>query len=236
MEFHSGKCQVIRITRSRAPITTKYFLHNNQLEVVTSTKYLGVTISQDLSWNKHISNVASKANKTLGLVKRNIKISSPSIKELAFNSLVRPITEYSAAVWDPYTQANIRSLEKVQRRAARWTLNRYHNTSSVSDMLVHLSWPTLQSRRSDARLCLMYKMVYSLVATDIGQFVSPVLRQTRHSHPHSFIQIRSRNEAYRMSFFPRTVVQWNLLPADIVLAPTFDAFKGRLATLGHLPA
>ena len=236
MEFHPGKCQVIRVTRSRSPITTKYFLHNQQLEVVSSTKYLGLTITNDLSWNKHISNVASKANRTLGLVKRNLKISSPSIKEQAYNALVRPLTEYSAAVWDPYTQCNIHSLEMVQRRAARWTLNRYHNTSSVSDMLDHLNWPTLQYRRSDARLCLMYKMVYNLVAVDINEYVTPVLRATRHSHPHSFIQIRSRSESYRMSFFPRTVVEWNLLPVDVVLAPSLEAFKGRLATLRHLPA
>jgi hypothetical protein len=229
MEFHPGKCQVIRVTRSRNPIDTRYFLHNLQLEVVPSTKYLGVTISQDLSWNKHITQVTSKAGRTLGLVKRNLKISSPSIKQQAYNSLVRPLTEYSAAVWDPYTKAGIHSVEMVQRRAARWTLNRYHNTSSVSEMLEHLNWPSLQTRRSEARLCLMYKMVYGLVAVDIGQYVTPVARQTRHSHPHSFIQIRTRIEAYKMTFFPRTIVQWNLLPAQTVMAPSLDAFKSRLA-------
>ena len=236
MEFHPGKCQVIRVTRSRMPIKTKYLLHNHQLEIVPSTKYLGVTISQDLSWNKHINNVTSKANKTLGLIKRNLKISFPKIKELAYNSLVRPITEYSAAVWDPYTQANIRSLEMVQRRAARWTLNRYHNVSSVTEMLDHLNWPTLQLRRSETRLCLMYKMVHDMVAIDISQYATPVIRQTRHSHPHSFIQICSRNEAYRMSYFPRTVVAWNMLPVETVLAPFMEAFKGQLVAQRQFPA
>jgi hypothetical protein len=82
----------------------------------------------------------------------------------------------------------------------------------------------------------MYKMVYNLVAVDIGQFVTPVVRHTRHSHPYSFIQIRSRIEAYRMSYFPRTVVQWNLLPAEAVMAPSLDAFKGHLAALRQFPA
>jgi hypothetical protein len=231
MEFHPLKCQVIRVTRSKTPLATNYLVHNHQLEVVPSAKYLGITISEDLTWNKHISQVSSKASRTLGLVKRNLKISSPKIKEQAFNALVKPTVEYSAAVWDPYTQANVHRIEMIQRRAARWTLNRYHNTSSVTGMLNHLKWPTLQSRRSEARLCLMYKMVHNLVATNIGLYAVPVSRATRKTHPHSFImfiQIQAGTEAYRMSYFPKTIVEWILLPAEVVMAPSLDAFRGCL--------
>jgi hypothetical protein len=34
-------------------------------------------------------------------------------------------------------------IEMVQRRAARYVVNRYHNTSSVTSMLKELKWPTL---------------------------------------------------------------------------------------------
>ena len=34
------------------------------LENVESIKYLGVTITKDLKWNTHISNVCTKANRT----------------------------------------------------------------------------------------------------------------------------------------------------------------------------
>ena len=56
-------------------------MHNQELESVDAAKYLGVTISKDLSWNTHINNITSNANKTLGFVKRmlslKIKISKP---------------------------------------------------------------------------------------------------------------------------------------------------------------
>jgi hypothetical protein len=154
-EFHPGKCQVIRVTRSKKPITSDYYLHGHKLETVDSAKYLGVTLNQDLSWNNHIHQVTTKANRALWAVKRNLKINSPTIKTVAYNTLVRPILEYSAAIWDPYTQANVHRVEMVQRRAARWTLNRYHNTSSVTSMLKQLQWMPLQCRRSETRLCLM---------------------------------------------------------------------------------
>ena len=61
-------------------------------------------MSHDLSWNKHINQVRSKANKSLGFVRRNLRINSPIIKVQAYKSLVRPQVEYCMTVWDPYTQ------------------------------------------------------------------------------------------------------------------------------------
>jgi len=233
MEFHPGKCQVIRVTKSPKPLDTNYYLHGHKLEVVSSAKYLGVTISNDLKWNVHLQNVKNKANRTQGMLRRNLKISSPNIKQMAYQGLVRPQLEYCSTVWDPHNKKYIQSLEMVQRRAARWVLGRYHNTSSVTDMLNHLQWPTLEARRRDARLCMMFKVVHNLVAIVPLQYLTPVVRRTRLSHPYSFIQLQAKNEDYRNSFFPRTVVQWNMLPPEVVLAPSLDAFKGRL--VGQVP-
>jgi hypothetical protein len=42
------------------------------------------------------------------------------------------------------TQQDIDAIERVQRRAARFVTNKYHNTSSVGNMLQHLEWRSLQ--------------------------------------------------------------------------------------------
>ena len=65
MEFNPGKCQVLHITRSKQPLQTQYSLHDQVLEAVDNVKYLGVSISKDLSWNGHITNITTKANRTL---------------------------------------------------------------------------------------------------------------------------------------------------------------------------
>ena len=124
MEFHPQKCQTIHITRNRKPKINQYSLHGHVLESVSSAKYLGVTINADLKWNKHIDNITSKAKKPLGFVKRNLKTSSPPLKTQAYQTLVRPIVEYSSTVWDPYTQSHIYKIEMNQRRAARYVCNR----------------------------------------------------------------------------------------------------------------
>ena len=57
-------------------------------------------------------------------------------------SLVRPLVEYATLLLHgTHTQ-----IEISRRRAARLVCNRY-NTSSVSDMIKHLQWPSIQQRR-----------------------------------------------------------------------------------------
>ena len=131
MKFHPEKCNVLTISKKRSPSKYNYTLHGHILEHDASAKYLGCTISSDLKWGKHISTICSKANNTISFLKRNINISNKSIKEKAYASLVRPTLEYASSVWDPYQQNDIHRLEMVQRRAARYVTNRYHNTSSL---------------------------------------------------------------------------------------------------------
>ena len=85
-------------------------MHNQELEAVDAAKYVGVTISKDLSWNTHINNITSTANKTLGFIKRKDVTKNKDIKTMAYNSLVSPQAEYASAVWSPYTKENINKI------------------------------------------------------------------------------------------------------------------------------
>ena len=89
-------------------------MHGHILESVQHAKYLGVTILTDLKWNTHIQQTATTANKSLCFIRRNLKVQSQIIKERAYQTLIRPKLEYCCTVWDPHTNENINSLEKVQ--------------------------------------------------------------------------------------------------------------------------
>ena len=98
-----------------------YTLEGTVLKNVESIKYLGVTITNDLKWNTHISNVCAKANRTLGFFRRSLYSCPPNVKAAAYKGLVRPVLEYGSSVWD--THGLQEELEKVQNRAARLTGN-----------------------------------------------------------------------------------------------------------------
>ena len=120
----------------------------------------------DLRWNTHINNVTNKANPTLAVLKRNVRVPSKTIKAAAYKALVRPHVEYCSAVWDPPTNILSNKLEMVQRRSARWVCNSYRsgpNSTGPTEMMTGLEWPSLQTRRKNYRLSLMYKMKNNLV-------------------------------------------------------------------------
>ena len=110
----------MHITRSRRPLIHPYYMHGENLEEVHDTKYLGLTIKDDLSWNLHINNMISSANQAQSMLKRNIKKAPQQTKINAVNTLIRPRVEYGVTIWDPFTRDNIDKLERIQRRAARY--------------------------------------------------------------------------------------------------------------------
>ena len=166
MEFNPSKCVVIHVTRAKTPVPSKYLLHGQILESVGCSKYLGVEISSNLTFNNHIQKICTSANRSVGFIKRNIRTKSRDISEMAYKTLVRPLVEYSSSVWSPNTDKYIGKIAMVQRKAARWTLD-FHTQASVTEMLTQLDWRSLEQRRNDSRLCLFYKIIYGLVAIDL---------------------------------------------------------------------
>ena len=149
MKFNVAKCHSMRVTRHLLSnqIHFNYSLHQQTLEQVRSAKYLGLTITDNLEWGQHVSEVSCKATKTLGFLRRKLALAPRHTKEVAYETLVRPQLEYAASVWHPYNDNETEKVEKVQKTAARWTYMRWRNRSSVNDMLDELELPSLEDRR-----------------------------------------------------------------------------------------
>ena len=141
MNVNPSKCQVLHVTRLKTPIETTYFLHDTctMLDSVSFAKYLGVTISNDLSWSTHIDDITKSANQTLGFLKRNIRVQNKNLKSVAYKTLVRPQLKYASTVRPPPPHTDIQRVETVQRRAAWWVYRDYSYTSSVTAMLKNLN-------------------------------------------------------------------------------------------------
>ena len=230
MQFHPAKCNSMSVTRSKTPFKHKYILKGHTLESVDTAKYLGVTISSNMSWNTHISNITSKAHKLLGFLRRNLQIKNEDTKSMAYKSLVRSNLEYCSTIWSPHTQKQKYEIEKVQRRAAIYVTGRFHNTSSVTSMLDHLHWKPLETRRNIAKITMLYKISHNLVAINPDLYITPQQSHTRHSHSLQFQTFSTTTDYFKYSFFPHTVVMWNALPPDIVAASTLDQFKTLIQT------
>ena len=86
-------------------------------------------------WGAHCSEIAAKANKSLGLNRRSLKPCSAEVKERAYMTLVRPTLEYASSSWNPYTDTDIKHLVQIQKNAARFVCNDYNITTSTSSLV-----------------------------------------------------------------------------------------------------
>ena len=134
------------------PLTHDYIFNNCTPNISDQHTYFGVSIHKSLPWLPHISDIVTKASRTLNFIKRNLNRGLGQVKESTYLTMVIPQLEYASDDWDPHHVGDVMELEKVQQRTARWGLNDYGRFSSVTSMLNQLSWPTIQTRHKLSRL------------------------------------------------------------------------------------
>ena len=107
------KCHQLTVTKKRNRIPTSYTLHNQTLEGVTSAKYLGVELTENLHCGKHIQSTVATANKVSTFAYRNLKGCPPADQTHCYKGLVHPVLEYASVVWDPHQHHLKSTLEMV---------------------------------------------------------------------------------------------------------------------------
>ena len=165
-----------------------------------SAKYLGITISDNMDWGQHISEMASKATKTLCFLCRNLAFAPKSTKEISYKTLVRPKLEYAAPIWSPYSKLQINQAEKVQRTAARWTCRRWRNTSIVSARcLMSLSGHLLKPAGIGPPCSSLIRYILVLKK---NKYLTPAhsLKSTRASHSAQYCRYQTYSDALKNSF------------------------------------
>ena len=182
MRFNVAKCYAMHMTLKRKPLVSSYKMNSSFLQTVTKHTYLGVEINNKLNWAEHISISTSKANKVLGLMRRNLFRCSAEVKETAYKTLVRPKMEYCA------TKINWKLSNAEQRRAA----------SSVSSIITNLVWKSLEERRTISRLTLLYRSIHHKVAINVDR--------CQVYSEEGKISTRKSSSTYRYSFLPRTII------------------------------
>ena len=197
-------------------IQANYTLEGTVLENVENIKYLGVTVTNDLKWDMYISNICTKANRTLGFLRRTLFFCPQDVKEAVYKGMVRPVLEYGSSVYDPHTENLQDELEKVQNRAARFvTLNYVFETGSMTGILGQLKWESLKKRRKDNRLILLYKGLEGKARIPTDDII-PKIRRCRNQHSRAFQIPSAGKDVYKNSFFPQTIRDWNDLPDSLI--------------------
>ena len=117
---------------------------------------------------------------------------------------MRPKLQYACSAWDLHHQKDRATLERIQRKAARFVTGNYDRTTCVTEMLQDLQWDTLETMRRHARLSTIYKMCDGLLDGDWGDYlITNRESRTLESHDFKFIVPKGHKDIFRyFLFFP----------------------------------
>ena len=214
------------------------YMSNTVINKVSSHTHLGLTYSDDLSWDKHIDRVTTNAMKSVNLMKRLYRNIPREQKCKIYKIFVRPKLEYGNIIFDACSDAKAKQLENVQRQAAL-TCSRAYRVTSTKSLLDDLGWDPLSVRRQSHKLTIFFKMIRGIAPAYLQQLLP---RQVGEISGHNlrnssqFRMPRTRTVRYMKSFIPSTIKTWNMLDIDIRNATTLGSFKKQLYKQeGHRP-
>ena len=128
MRFQPVKLNMMQLTRKHLnKIQASYTLEDTVFENVDNIINLGVTITNDLKWNTHISNICTKANRILGFLRRTLFSCPKNVKE--------------ATVWPNFFLMKVFFALKGSKLLSLFVTRNYVNeTGSMTGILGQLKW------------------------------------------------------------------------------------------------
>ena len=213
-----------------SPLTMSYNSSTGEaLYPSENIRDLGVNVSHDLSWSRHISDTVVKARNVASWVLSVFKTRNKDVMLTLYKSLVRSILEYNSPVWNPTKVGEIQAIEGVQK-----TFTSRISTLKSDDYwkrLKEMSLMSLQRRRERYIILQVWKILNGVSPNDIGmKFRETSRRGTIAVTPPLVKGCSQRNQSlYDGSFAVLGARLWNVVPVDVKSLKTFLSFKEKLS-------
>ena len=137
-------------------------LFDKEITPVPVVKDLGVPLDTRLSYNQHITEIASKCLFKLYQINRIKHLLDRKTLLLVINSFVFSKLQYCSTVWSNTSSSNIDKLQKVQNFAGRIILG-LRKYDHISDGLRSLKWLPIREKLILNDATMMHKCINKLV-------------------------------------------------------------------------
>ena len=237
MQFNSLKFEVLRYGRnSELKDSTSYVSPEWEvIEEKSSLRDLGVTMSADTTFTEHINKIIESAKRMSSWVLRTFNTRDRIPMLTLYKSLVRPLLEYSSALWSPNKKGDIQRLEEVQQsfvRKIKGVSRDYHTA------LKQLNLYSLERRRERYTILHIWKILENKTTNLSETELSKISLQTGIPHrrgrtcmPHNLARTPSHlQQARQQTIRCKGVQLFNKLPKHIrnTTQTTLDSFKSTL--------
>ena len=205
------------------------FINNNQIQKTYQTKFLGVIITDTLSWKSHIDNISKKVSKSVGILYRLSKfLNKPSLICLYY-SLIYPYFIYCNEVWGLEYSTHLRKLVTLQKRALRIisSKSRLEHTDPLFKECQIL-------KLKDTNTFLITNFMFKFYHKDLPNIFDDMFTFNKSVHVHFTRQNKElhvpivHSNLVQMSIRYIGVITWNKASRSMMLNCTIETFKRKL--------
>ena len=197
-------------------------VNGTSLERVECMKFLGVTLDENLLWNKHVNIINNKISKYVLIFYRLRNSLTFSSMKLMYDSLVLPNLTYCSSIWGGCYKTYVRTLEMLQRKIVRLiSFSSYHD--HASPLLTNLR--ILNILNLNIYMCCNFVFKQLKNNDTLFQIYQQDRYNTRASNAYllSFPNIMSTHSRHSIAW--AGVRSWNGLPVEIRLIQNYNTFK-----------
>ena len=242
MRFNSDKFECLRYWSDPSSVPVHQYLSpdNQNIEVKSDLRDLGVQLSSNLSFAVHIENTVTAASKLVGWGLRTFWGRSRKVMLTLLKSLVQPKLDYCSQLWSPADQLSINKLESVQRNLVNCIKDSKLHSLNYWEKLQELRLYSQERRRERYMIIFLWKISQGMVSGYNVEFASDGTRRGRSIIPKTIVKSAPTmvRNARERSLGVKGAQIFNLLPENIrgMNSEHVDLFKNHLDVfLGSIP-
>ena len=208
------------------------FSETVMIKEVKSTKFLGITIDNKLSWKYHIDNVCKTVSRNIGIINRVKQIFPLSVLLTLYSTFILPYLNYGILAWGNSAEIRIGRLLLLQKRVMRIICNTSYR--SHTDVLFRNNRIL---KINDLYLFHLGQFMYNLNGNNIPASFKGMFKKNNTVHNYSTRQAndfhipKARTNFVSRNFMFTGPKLWNSLDQLLKEACSLNSFKYHLKML-----
>jgi hypothetical protein len=224
MSFNVKKCKVVHFGRSNKKY--EYTMLGEKLAEADAERDIGVEVQNNLKPSKQCAKAAATARLVLSQITRAFHYRDRYTFTKLYKTYVRPHLEFCTPAWSPWTQTDIKTLEKVQEKFVNMISGL--NGTTYDQKLEELQLDSLERRRHLADMVMVHKIMHGESELESAHWFDKFTgdRLTRAASDPLNVKSRGGRLDIRTGFFSNRVARsWNEIPEEIKNVRTSKRFK-----------
>ena len=204
-------------------------LNGNVVKRVTSTKFLGIIVDDQLKWKQHINYIKNKISKSIGIIyKARNYVNRHTLRNLYY-TFVYPYLIYCVEVWGNTCDSYLEPLILKQKQCIRTiTFSQFKaHTEPLFQELNILSFHKLVIHRISL---LMYKNYADILPTSIASlFIRNDVYHDHYTRVSSLLHVPVGHTGLIYKTFRFSAIKiWNYVEANVSINSSYTSFKNAI--------